>query len=50
MQLLYLCISYSRQEIKDYRYEIYKAYIQYLYTNKVDVTPHDAVGTYCTLI
>jgi len=40
-------IPYSQKVVKDFQFEHYKAYLQYLYTNEIDVTPTDAVGTLC---
>ncbi|GAB6029092.1 RCC1 and BTB domain-containing protein 2 [Chamberlinius hualienensis] len=31
-------------EIKQFTYAVYRAFLQYLYTNEVDLSPHDAIG------
>lgn len=38
------CIS-SVIEIPHYNYAVYRAFLQYLYTDKVDLPPEDAIGT-----
>ena len=37
---------YSEIEIDEFSYITYKAYLQYLYTDRVDMSPEEAVGEY----
>lgn len=37
---------HSELEIDGFSYNTYKAYLQYLYIDKVDVSPKEAVGKY----
>jgi len=36
--------TYSELEIDEFSYNTYKAYLQYLYTDRVDMSPEEAVG------
>ena len=35
---------YSEIEVDEFSYITYKAYLQYLYTDRVDMSPEEAVG------
>lgn len=36
-------------EIDQFSYPVYRAFLQYLYTDAVDLPPEDAIGTSATL-
>lgn len=38
----------SEIEVDEFSYITYKAYLQYLYTDRVDMSPEEAVGEYVT--
>jgi len=37
---------HSEIEIDEFSYNTYKTYLQYLYTERVDASPEEAVGEY----
>lgn len=41
--VILLCVC-SEMEIDEFSYNTYKAYLQYLYTDNVDMSPEEAVG------
>ena len=41
----FVCINFDREiEVTQFSYNVYEAFIRYLYTDFVDLPPHDAIG------
>ena len=45
--LISIFFSFSTIEITQFPYSVYRAFLQYLYTDTVDLPPEDAIGKRC---